>query len=153
MRKEFNREKTKDVAIGLSSILADSYTLYLMTQNFHWNVTGPRFHQLHTMFEEQYHELAEAVDDIAERIRAIGHRAPGSFKEFMEISSIDGSEKTEKTQDMLERLAESHELISSKAYEVIEMADSIKDEVTKDLLTGRMNIHEKSAWMLRSQLD
>ena len=88
MRKEFNREKTKDVAIGLSSILADSYTLYLMTQNFHWNVTGPRFHQLHTMFEEQYQELAEAVDDIAERIRAIGHRAPGSFKEFMEILTV-----------------------------------------------------------------
>lgn len=148
-----NQDDTKKIANGVSSVLADTYTLYLKTQNFHWNVTGPRFHQLHEMFEEHYHELAGAVDEIAERIRALGHKSPGTFKEFLELTSISESTGNINADDMLTALIDGHEAISRKSREVIQMADEYNDEATIDLLAGRIKTHEKTAWMLRSFLQ
>ncbi len=146
-------EDRTQIAAGLSRVLADSYTLYLKTHNFHWNVTGPMFQTLHVMFEQQYTELAMAVDQIAERIRALGVYAPGSYKKFAELSSIQDEDEVPKAQDMIRRLVEGHETTARTSREVFKIADGASDESTCDLLTQRMQLHEKTAWMLRSLLE
>jgi starvation-inducible DNA-binding protein len=140
------------IAAGLSRLLADSYTLYLKTHNFHWNVTGPQFNTLHLMFEGQYTELAGAVDEIAERIRALGVKAPGSYSEFSEMTSITDGTGEESAEEMIRQLAIGQETIVRTAREAFPAADAAHDEPTADLLTQRMQIHEKNAWMLRSML-
>lgn len=148
-----SEEHRKKIANGLSKLLADSYLLYLKTHNYHWNVTGELFHQLHEQFEEQYTELAEAIDVIAERIRAIGFRAPGTFKEFHELASIKEDTDQPKALDMVERLAQSNEQVIRTAREALKPASEAEDEATVDLLTQRLTIHSKTAWMLRSHLE
>lgn len=143
----------KEIAEGLSKVLADTYTLYLMTHNFHWNVTGPMFQALHTMFETQYDELAIAVDDIAERIRALGFPAPGTYREFQELSSIKDPKAGLTAEDMLRHLVSAQESVVCTARSVFPAADKAGDEATADLLTQRMQLHEKTAWMLRSLLE
>ncbi len=140
------------IAQGLSRVLADSYTLYLKTHNYHWNVTGPLFSTLHLMFEEQYTELALAVDQIAERIRALGFPAPGSYREFAQLTSIAEDDDAPDAQTMIRRLVEGQEAVVRTAREVFPVAEGAQDEPTADLLTQRMQIHEKNAWMLRSML-
>ncbi len=142
----------EQIAAGLSRLLADSYTLYLKTHNFHWNVEGPQFNTLHQMFETHYTELAVAVDDIAERIRALGVKAPGSYSEFAQLTSIDEAQGGETAEEMIEQLVAGQEAISRTARPVIPVASEANDEPTADLLTQRMQIHEKNAWMLRSML-
>jgi len=142
----------ESIAAGLSRLLADSYTLYLKTHNYHWNVTGPQFNTLHLMFEGQYTELAAAVDQIAERIRALGIRAPGSYLEFSELTSIQEGTGDESAEDMIRQLAIGQETVVRTAREIFPAADAAHDEPTADLLTQRMQIHEKNAWMLRSML-
>jgi starvation-inducible DNA-binding protein len=144
------REK---IAHGLARLLADTYTLYLKTHNFHWNVTGPMFNTLHLMFEGQYNELALAVDLIAERIRALGVPAPGSYREFGKLTSIRESEGSPDAQEMIRQLVEGQETVVRTAQTVFPDADSAGDQPTADLLTQRMQVHEKSAWMLRSLLE
>lgn len=146
-------KKREDIAAGLSRVLADSYTLYLKTHNFHWNVTGPMFQTLHLMFETQYDELALAVDLIAERIRALGLPAPGSYKQFAELSSIKEENGVPQAKDMIRRLVEGHETVARTAREVFKSAEEANDQPTCDLLTQRMQVHEKTAWMLRSLLE
>lgn len=141
------------VAEGLSHLLADSYTLYLKTHKFHWNVTGPMFQTLHLMFETQYTELATAVDSIAERIRALGFFAPGSYVEFAKLSSIKDSEGTLRAEDMIRQLVEGQEAVVRTARSVFPIAEKAGDEATADLLTQRIQLHEKTAWMLRSLLE
>ncbi|MGE0395275.1 MAG: Dps family protein [Kofleriaceae bacterium] len=145
-----NREA---IAGGLSRVLADSYTLYLKTHNFHWNVTGPMFQTLHLMFETQYTELALAVDLIAERIRALGFPAPGTYRQFVELSAIKEDQGVPKAEDMIRRLVEGHETVARTAREVFRASESASDQPTCDLLTQRMQVHEKTAWMLRSLLE
>ncbi|HKJ15799.1 MAG TPA: Dps family protein [Xanthomonadales bacterium] len=140
------------IANGLSRLLADSYTLYVKTHNFHWNVEGPMFNTLHLMFEEQYTELAAAVDEIAERIRALGLPAPGSYTQFGELTSITEETGTPSAKDMVAQLSRDQEIVARTAREVFPLADEANDEPTADLLTQRMQIHEKTAWMLRSML-
>ncbi len=140
------------IAAGLSRLLADSYTLYLKTHNYHWNVEGPLFNTLHTMFEGQYTELATAVDEIAERIRALGVAAPGSYRAFAELTSIEEETGTPSAEDMIRQLIIGQETVVRTAREVIPLASQANDEPTADLLTQRMQIHEKTAWMLRSML-
>lgn len=142
----------KDIADGLSRLLADTYTLYLKTHYFHWNVTGPMFHSLHTMFEEEYTELAVAVDDIAERIRTIGYTAPGSYSEFSELSSIKETRGVPDAEEMVRLLVEGNEAVVRTAREAFPAAERANDESTVDMLTERMRTHEKTAWMLRSML-
>jgi starvation-inducible DNA-binding protein len=141
------------IAAGLSRVLADTYTLYLKTHNFHWNVTGPMFQTLHLMFEVQYNELALAVDLVAERIRALGLPAPGTYKQFGELSAIKEEDGIPKAQDMIRRLVEGHETVARTAREVFKAAEGANDQPTCDLLTQRMQVHEKTAWMLRSLLE
>jgi starvation-inducible DNA-binding protein len=142
------------IANGLSRLLADTYTLYLTTHNFHWNVTGPMFNTLHTMFMEQYTELWNAVDPIAERIRALGHAAPGSYGEFAKLASVaDAPSMPPRALDMVQRLVAGHETVVRTAREIFPIAAAADDQPTADLLTQRLNIHEKSAWMLRSLLE
>ncbi len=143
----------KSIVEGLSRVLADSYTLYLKTHNFHWNVTGPMFQTLHAMFEEQYTELATAVDDIAERIRALGEFAPGSYKDFALLSSVKEAEGVPPARKMIEELLEAHETVIRTSRDVLPHADQANDEATLDLLTQRIQLHEKTAWMLRSLLE
>jgi len=143
----------KKIAEGLNALLADTYTLYLKTHYFHWNVTGPMFNTLHLMFEQQYTELATAVDDIAERIRAIGYFAPGSYREFMKLTSIKEAEGVPSAKDMIAQLVDGHESVTRTARALFPVTDSAADEPTADLLTQRMQIHEKTAWMLRSLLE
>ena len=143
----------KAIAAGLSRVLADSYTLYLKTHNFHWNVTGPMFQTLHLMFETQYNELALAVDLVAERIRALGVVAPGTYKQFIALSAIKEDDGIPKAQDMIRRLVEAHETVARTARSVFKTAESASDQPTCDLLTQRMQVHEKTAWMLRSLLE
>lgn len=145
-----NEEQRKSIAEGLAILLADSYTLYLKTHNYHWNVTGPMFQSLHTLFEEQYKELAVAVDDIAERIRALGEFAPGSYKEFAKITTIHEAEGTPTAEEMIKDLVKSHEAIAKTSRNIVPIAGNASDEVTLDILTQRMTVHEKTAWMLRS---
>lgn len=142
----------KEITDGLAKVLADTYTLYLKTHNYHWNVVGPMFNTLHLMFEEEYTELAAAVDEIAERIRALGEPAPGSYAEFAELSSV--TEDTEKPEalEMVRRLVAGHETVARTARSVFPAAEQAGDEPTADLLTQRLQVHEKTAWMLRSLL-
>ncbi len=142
-----------EIAAGVSRVLADSYSLYLKTHNFHWNVTGPMFNSLHNMFEEQYTELATAIDEIAERIRALGERAPGSYSEYQKLTSIPEEAGTPEAMEMVRQLVRDHETVARTAREVFALADEADDEPTADLLTQRMQIHEKTAWMLRSMLE
>jgi len=142
----------EEIATGLSKLLADSYTLYLKTHNYHWNVEGPQFNTLHQMFETQYTELAAAVDEIAERIRALGIKAPGSYSRFSELTSVDEADGEEDAEEMVRQLALGQEAIVRTAREAFPAADRANDEPTADLLTQRMQIHEKNAWMLRSML-
>ena len=146
-------KKREDIASGLSRVLADSYTLYLKTHNFHWNVTGPMFQTLHLMFEVQYNELALAVDLVAERIRALGLPAPGTYKKFAKLSAIKEDDGVPKAQDMIRLLVEGHETVARTARQVFRVADSANDQPTCDLLTQRLQVHEKTAWMLRSLLE
>lgn len=144
----------KEIADGLSRLLADTYTLYLKTHNFHWNVTGPMFQTLHLMFETQYTELSDAVDLIAERIRALGFRSPGSYSEFGELSSIKEEKKeVPDANRMIQLLLEGQEAVIRTARSVLPVVARVNDEPTADLLTQRMQIHEKTAWMLRSMLE
>jgi starvation-inducible DNA-binding protein len=141
------------IAAGLSRVLADTYTLYLQTHNFHWNVTGPMFQTLHLMFEGQYTELAVAVDNIAERIRALGAPAPATYAQFMKLSSIKEVDGVPTAQQMIKILVEGQEAVVRTARSLFEILDRAHDEPTADLLTQRMQIHEKTAWMLRSLLE
>ena len=141
------------IAKGLSKVLADSYTLYLKTHNYHWNVTGPLFNTLHLMFETQYTELATAVDEIAERIRALGVPAPGSYKAFTALTEIEEETDVPSAEEMIRQLVIGQETVVRTARSVFEIADQAKDEPTADLLTQRMQLHEKNAWMLRSMLE
>ncbi|AFZ11112.1 Ferritin Dps family protein [Crinalium epipsammum PCC 9333] len=143
----------KDIAEGLSRLLADTYTLYLKTHNFHWNVTGPMFQTLHLMFEAQYNELALAVDLIAERIRALGFPAPGTYSEFAQLSSIPETPGVPKAHDMIRLLVEGQEAVTRTARSIFPVVEQVNDEPTADLLTQRMQVHEKTAWMLRSLLE
>lgn len=142
----------RESAESLSRLLADTYTLYLKTHNFHWNVTGPLFHTLHQMFEQQYLELADAVDAIAERIRALGFPAPGTYQEFTQLTSIRQDQGALDAEKMIRSLVEGHETVTLTAREAFKIADKSKDEASVDLLTERLTVHEKTAWMLRSLL-
>lgn len=142
------------IAAGLSRLLADTYTLYLTTHNFHWNVSGPMFNSLHAMFMAQYTELWNAVDPIAERIRSLGHVAPGSYAQFGELSSLKDAPATPpKAMDMVRILVEGHEAVARTARSIFPLADKAGDEPTADLLTQRLTVHEQTAWMLRSLLE
>ncbi|NBC95488.1 MAG: DNA starvation/stationary phase protection protein [Deinococcus-Thermus bacterium] len=147
-----NETDRKQIADGLSRLLADTYTLYLKTHNFHWNVTGPMFNTLHTMFEQQYTELATAVDEIAERIRALGFPAPGSYADYARLAKVKEAEGVPAAEEMIRQLVEGQETVVRTAREVFPAAEHANDEPTADLLTQRMQIHEKTAWMLRSML-
>jgi starvation-inducible DNA-binding protein len=145
-----NREQIANV---LAKVQADTYTLYLKTHNFHWNVTGPMFQTLHLMFEQQYNELWLAVDALAERIRALGFPAPGTYKQLASLSSIRDDEGVPKAQQMIRSLVEGHETVARTARNAFKIAEETHDQPTCDLLTQRMQIHEKTAWMLRSLLE
>jgi len=147
--KESDRRK---IAQGLARLLADTYTLYLKTHNFHWNVTGPMFQTLHLMFEQQYNELALAVDLIAERIRALGYPAPGTYAEFTKLSTLKESKGVPSAKDMIRELVAGQEAVVKTARSVFPLVDKANDEPSADLLTQRMQVHEKTAWMLRSLL-
>lgn len=147
------QEAREEIGEGLSRLLADTYTLYLQTHNFHWNVTGPFFQQLHVLFEEHYTELAVAVDDIAERIRALGVLSPGTYQEFVELSSIKEVKGDISAEKMLEILVESHETVVRTARKVLETAQKADDESSASLVGDRLVVHEKTAWMLRSHLQ
>lgn len=146
-------EDRSKIADGLSRLLADTYTLYLKTHNFHWNVKGPMFQTLHLMFETHYTELALAVDDIAERIRTLGFPAPGTYKQFVELSSIKEDEGVPEAKEMIRLLVEGQEACVRTARSIFPVYDASNDEPTADLLTQRMQVHEKNAWMLRSLLE
>jgi starvation-inducible DNA-binding protein len=141
------------IAGELSKLLADSYTLYLMTHNFHWNVTGPLFNTLHQMFMAQYTEAWNALDSIAERIRALGHHAPGTYREYASLSSIDEPTSVPAAMDMVRLLVAGNEAVAKTARAAFRKADDANDQPTADLLTQRLDIHEKNAWMLRSLLE
>ena len=147
-----NEKDRKKIAEGLSRLLADSYTLYLKTHNFHWNVTGPMFNTLHLMFETQYNELALAVDLIAERIRALGHPAPGSYSAYAKLSSIPEADGVPDANEMIRQLVQGQEAVARTARSVFPLVDDANDQPSADLLTQRMQVHEKNAWMLRSLL-
>ena len=142
----------KEIAEGLAKLLADTYTLYLKTHNFHWNVTGPMFETLHLMFERQYTELATAVDQIAERIRALGFPAPGTYGEFSRLASIKEESGVPNAETMIRQLVDGQEAVVRTARSVFPVVERAHDEPTADLLTQRMQVHEKTAWMLRSLL-
>lgn len=143
----------EQIANALSKLLADSYTLYLVTHNFHWNVTGPMFNTLHNMFMDQYTELWNALDVIAERIRALGHFAPGSYREFEKLSSIaDAPSVPPKAEEMIQILVNGHEAVARTARDAFNVVDAANDQPSADILTQRLDIHEKTAWMLRSLL-
>lgn len=148
-----DEESRGKIAEGLSRLLADTYSLYLKTHNFHWNVTGPMFQTLHLMFETQYTELALAVDLIAERIRALGYPAPGTYSEYAKLSSIPETPGVPKAKEMIQLLVEGQEAVIRTARSIFPLVDEVNDEPSADLLTQRMQVHEKTAWMLRSLLD
>ena len=143
----------KKIAEGLARFLSDSFTLYLKTHNFHWNVTGPMFNTLHLMFEAQYTELSLAVDAIAERIRALGFPAPGTYAAYARLSSIKEEEGVPSAQEMITLLVQGQEAVVRTARGIFPLVDKVSDEPTADLLTQRMQVHEKTAWMLRSLLE
>ncbi|MFA5662684.1 Dps family protein [Castellaniella sp.] len=140
------------VVTELSRTLADTYTLYLMTHNFHWNVTGPMFSALHNLFMTQYTEIWQALDEIAERIRALGHYAPGTYAEYARLSSIAEPTSVPSAEGMLQMLVDGNEAVARTARAAFRVADEVNDQPTADLLTQRLDIHEKNAWMLRSML-
>jgi starvation-inducible DNA-binding protein len=141
-----------EIAKGLARLLADTYSLYLKTHNFHWNVTGPMFSTLHALFETQYTELWAATDEVAERIRALDEYAPGTYSEFAKLSSIPETKGVPAAKDMLLQLLEGHETVARTARSVFDTAEKGNDEATLDLLTSRLQLHEKTAWMIRSLL-
>ncbi len=143
----------KKIAEGLSALLADSYTLYLMTHNFHWNVTGPQFNSLHNMFMTQYTEQWNALDIVAERIRALGFPAPGTYKEFVKLASIKEVEGVPKATEMIRHLVAAQEATARTARKLFPVVDEANDQPTADVLTQRIDVHEKTAWMLRSLLE
>ena len=145
-----NEEDRKQIANGLSKLLADTYTLYLKTHNFHWNVTGPMFQSLHVMFEQQYRELAEAVDSIAERIRALGFPAPGTYADFADPTSLKEERGVPNAEQMIRQLVDGNEATIRTVRSAYPLAERLHDQATADLLTERMQVHEKTAWMLRS---
>jgi starvation-inducible DNA-binding protein len=147
---EADREK---IAAGISRVLADSYTLYLQTHNFHWNVTGPMFNTLHTMFMTQYTEEWTALDQIAERIRALGHYAPGTYTQYAKLSSIKEPKTVPDADEMIRLLVSGNESVAQTARAAFKRADTANDQPTADLLTQRLDVHEKNAWMLRSLLQ
>jgi starvation-inducible DNA-binding protein len=142
-----------EIAQGLSRLLADTYTLYLKTHNFHWNVKGPMFQTLHLMFEAQYTELAMAVDLVAERIRALDFPAPGTYREFGKLTSIAESEGVPPARDMIRQLVDGQEAVARTARSLFPVVERANDQPTADLLTQRLQVHEKAAWMLRSLLE
>ena len=146
-------EQRETIASGLSQVLADSYTLYLKTHNYHWNVSGPQFNTLHQMFEDQYSELAIAVDDIAERIRALGFDAPGSYRAYSQLTEIEEEDKVPVAEEMIRQLVIGQETVARNSRKVIEVAENAGDHPSADLLTQRVQLHEKNAWMLRSMLN
>ena len=149
-----SEQDRRKIADGLSRLLADTYTLYLKTHNFHWNVTGPMFNSLHAMFMVQYTELWNAVDPIAERIRSLGHVAPGSYAQFGALTSLKDAPAVPPTAlDMVRVLVEGHEAVARTARSIFAIADKASDEPTADLLTQRLTVHEQTAWMLRSLLE
>ncbi|MGB4466516.1 MAG: Dps family protein [Azovibrio sp.] len=148
-----NDEERARIVEGLSRLLADTYTLYLKTHNFHWNVKGPMFNTLHLMFETQYNELALAVDLIAERIRALGYPAPGTYSEFARLTCIPEPEGVPHAEEMIVQLVEGQEAVVRTARNLFPVVDAARDEPSADLLTQRMQVHEKTAWMLRSLLE
>jgi starvation-inducible DNA-binding protein len=145
--------KRKEIARGLSALLADSYTLYLMTHNFHWNVTGPDFNSLHQMFMAQYTEQWNAIDIIAERIRALGHPAPGTYREFVKLASIREVEGVPNSNGMIRHLVAAQEATARTARKLYPVVEAANDQPTADVLTQRLEVHEKTAWMLRSLLE
>jgi starvation-inducible DNA-binding protein len=145
------RDRAK-IADGLSRLLADTYGLYLKTHNFHWNVEGPMFNTLHLMFMEEYTELWNALDEIAERIRALGYPAPGTYREFGRLTKLEDTEGVPEAMDMVRLLVRGHETVARTARDVFGVAEKGNDEATVDLLTQRLQVHEKTAWMLRSLL-
>ena len=148
-----NKKDRAKIVEGLSRLLADSYTLYLMTHNFHWNVKGPMFNTLHAMFMQQYTEQWNALDLIAERIRALGHPAPGTYKEFVKLASIKEVDGVPKALEMVRQLVAAQEAVARTARTLVPVAEKASDQPTLDLLTQRMDVHEKTAWMLRSLLE
>ena len=146
-------QHSQKIADELSHFLADTYAVYLKTQNFHWNVRGPLFYSLHKMFEEQYQALANAVDDIAERIRALGGNAPASFSEFSKLTSIKEETSTPTAEEMIKQLLKDHDILSDHAGIILTKAQKAQDEGTVDLLIERLREHEKTAWMLKSSLN
>lgn len=146
-------QERESIVGALEKLLADSYTLYLKTHNFHWNVTGPMFSTLHTLFETQYLDLADAVDEIAERIRALGKFAPASYSRFAKLTSIEEENGVPNAKDMIQQLVDGQETLVRTARDAFKVVDPAHDEPTADLLTRRMQVHEKNAWMLRSLLD
>jgi starvation-inducible DNA-binding protein len=148
-----DKAQRQAIADGLSRLLADEYTLYLKTHNFHWNVTGPMFNTLHLMFETHYTEAALAVDLVAERIRALGFPAPGTYRQYAALSSIEETEGVPEAMQMVRLLVKGHEACAKTARSVFPLADDAHDEPTADLLTQRLQVHEKTAWMLRSLLE
>lgn len=148
-----SEQDRQNIADGLAKVLADSYTLYLKTHNYHWNVTGPMFNTLHLMFEGQYTELATAVDEIAERIRALGIAAPGSYKAFAQLTEIEEEEGIPNADEMIQQLVIGQETVVRTARSILPVVDAANDGPTADLLIQRMQIHEKNAWMLRSLLE
>jgi len=146
-------KQREEIAKGLSALLADSYTLYLMTHNFHWNVTGPQFNSLHLMFMGQYTEQWNALDLIADRIRALGFPAPGTYKEYVKLASIKEVEGVPKWSDMIRHLVAAQEATARTARKLFPVVDAANDQPTADVLTQRIDIHEKTAWMLRSLLE
>ncbi|MCH2555772.1 MAG: DNA starvation/stationary phase protection protein [Alcanivorax sp.] len=145
-------EHSKEVAEELSKLLAESYTLYLKTHNYHWNVTGPMFHSLHLLFEEQYTELATAVDTIAERIRALGSKAPGSYAAFAKLSTVKDAEGDPDAVEMLKTLTEDHRTVAERANKVLKLAGKHEDEGSAAIASDRIELHEKAAWMLSAHL-
>ncbi len=145
-------DQRTEIVGGLSHVLADSYTLYLKTHSYHWNVVGPMFHSLHTMFEVQYTELALAVDEIAERIRALGAPAPGTYREFSELSAVLEDDDAPAAGEMLARLVTAHETTARTIRATLAVTEAAPDQVSTDLLVRRLDVHEKTAWMLRSML-
>ena len=148
-----SEQDRRSIVDGLSRLLADTYTLYLKTHNFHWNVTGPMFQTLHLMFETQYNELALAVDLIAERIRALGSPAPGTYSMFAALSTVQEPDGVPPAEEMIRQLMQDNETVTRTAHLMFKAVDQSGDEPTADLLTHRMQIHEKTAWMLRSLLE
>jgi starvation-inducible DNA-binding protein len=147
-----NSKDRARIAQGLSRLLADTYLLYLKTHTFHWNVEGPMFQTLHTLFMAQYTENWNAIDPIAERIRALGHYAPGTYKEYLKLASVRETDGVPKARQMVKLLIEGQEAVARTARAVLPLADEANDQPTLDLLTQRLDVHEKSAWMLRSLL-